>query len=554
MKNSKYIVSVVALSLLIASCDNNNELPENELGKAIPVRIHSLGMAAGNSEGLTRASSQKESEMVSSPVGDGMLLEMSIERDASSLRLGTLEYLVEGTYFRVIAVEAGTTNYYSHGDFVVGGESYLTSFYVHIGNEYDFICFSYNDDQPFSTSYTPGDPLPTPFDVDNTKDLLWWQSPASVTVTSSGVELDIKLEQKLAKVRVIVDCNYNKWKITDITTNKITIGSVATSGTINWLTGDLTAGSTADRGFTWSDITTDASQQTSDSLWVMPKASGTITVKILAGAISRNGLTSAPANDKPVTFTTALIAGVSYTIHIRLRTTIWARSNIYWEGNASSGYLTFVRAGTDVTKEGFQGLFFKFGSLFGISPEGVANSAFTNTTPVYSPNSSTPITNLSWDAIPRWNKAYGNVVNNDHTDQSVGDICEYLDSDYRLPKLGEFGTTNFTWDARQEGWVYSGSVGSADIGDAFGRYNLISNSRIFARNTTMDNVRFPAPGHRSYNAGELIGKGNGGNYWIGLAYDSEYDEAYMMSFMMLGLNASAHTSVHNAGSVRCVKK
>jgi hypothetical protein len=145
MKNTPLLSFVAALALFFASCDNKNELPDNDSsGKKVPVRIRSMGVAEGGSESHTRSSSQQEPEMISQPIGDGMLLEMSIKEDESPLR-DKIE-LTPGAYFRIIAVEAGTTKYYSHGDFIYGNPStLLTDFHVKVGKEFDYICLSFNE-------------------------------------------------------------------------------------------------------------------------------------------------------------------------------------------------------------------------------------------------------------------------------------------------------------------------------------------------------------------------------------------------------------------------
>jgi hypothetical protein len=516
------LFAVLALTTLFASCDRNDGLPNDELsGKAVHVRIRSLGMATVSSADLTRSFAQKGHEMVSKPIGDGLFLDMIIEPDTSLLRLGSLEYLTEGTYFRVIAVEAGTTNYYSHGDFVVGGSTSLTSFYVHVGSDYDFICFSYHDNQPLPTpSYVSGDPLPTPFNVGNTKDLLWWKSPTSVTVTASGVELDIQLKQKLVKAKVIVDCNSDQWKITGVTANKVSVGEIAIDGTIDWATGNLTAGTAADRGLIWSDITPDGTQQTSDSIWIMPKTSGTITVKIQANAVSRSGLSTIPSGDRSVAFTTALNEGVRYTIRVRLRLTRWAKSNIYWEGNASAGYLTFEPADGSTGKEYYQGVFFRWMSYVGITP--IAVNMGSTPAIVYVVGGSGWIpSKLSWNDIP----------------YKTGDICTRINSAYRIPTSDEFGSGS--WEA---------SSGAAISGNDFGTTDVKNNGGAYLWNTTLG-VSLPASGgissssnYSGSSAGERV------YYWTATSGSTNGGLAFLSpGFQDININ-------NNAFPIRCIKK
>jgi hypothetical protein len=300
-------------------------------------------------------------------------------------------------------------------------------------------------------------------------------------------------------MKVIVDCNAEQWKITGVTANKVSV-EVAIGGTVDWSTGTLTAGSVADRGFTWSDITPDGTQQTSDSTWVMPQASGTVTVKILANAISRSGLSTVPSNDRSIAFTTALNEGVCYTIRIRLRATVWARSNIYWEGNASSGYLTFEPADGNTGKEYYQGVFIRWKSLVGITPIAVDMGSTSGIVYIVSGSGWAP-SKLVWSSIPI----------------EEGDICTKINSAYRTPSSDEFGIGS--WES---------SSGTAISGDDFGRTDVKNNGGMYVWNNSLG-VILPASGflssYNSYNsadAGEHLyywtatrGSGDGGHTFIG---------------------------------------
>jgi hypothetical protein len=521
MKNMKIIGLVVVLALLFTACDKDNVLENKEVsGKEVAVRIRSMNVAEGASESLTRSALQK---MVSQPIGDGMLLEMSVKEDVSPLR-DKVE-LAPGTHFRVIAVTDGT-KYYSHGDYVYGSGTLTPSndFHVKIGQTYHFICISYNSSTlPSSSDYTVDSNLPTAFSVDKTKDLLWWHSTSAETITASGIDLDIILKQKLAKVKVKIDCDYNKWKI-GVGDDKVSIKDVALSDKMNLLTGDV-AGEAADTQlFSSFTATENATSQTSNELRIMPKASSTITVTVLEKAVSRDGVVTAfPSADKQVTLTTPLIIGTSYTITIRLRVPIFARSNIYWDATAEK--LTFVTAKEpptidDDTKAGYQGVFFKWGSLVGISPVG----NFSGSTDIYVPvvksslpastwkattgnamaanNTDFPTVSSNWttwteissssDApdtdIPYMDRRYAKAgettygrsntyvidaaLNLDTTYQGFrGDICQYLGktqaalSGYRLPTSYEFGSNSDTsWGAPNlNGWQINTAFPAANI-------------------------------------------------------------------------------------------
>jgi hypothetical protein len=162
IKKKALLVGLAAtLALFFAVCDRKEELPDNEsLDGYVAVRIRSISVSEGGSESPTRSVLQKEPEMISTPVSDGMLMEMSIKEDDSPLR-DKIE-LATGTHFRVIAA-TGTSNYYSHGDYIYGSGTLTPTndFHEKIDQSYSFTCISYNSATlPPTTGYTVGDALP----------------------------------------------------------------------------------------------------------------------------------------------------------------------------------------------------------------------------------------------------------------------------------------------------------------------------------------------------------------------------------------------------------
>jgi hypothetical protein len=526
MMKMKYIaLGMAGLALLFAACDSNNGLDNRELsGKEVSVRIRSMSVSEGGSENLGRAALERESEKISRPIGDGMLLEMSVKREESPLRKTEL---TPGTHFRVIAVSAGTSNYYSHGDYVYGGTlTPSTDFHVRIGQSYDYVCISHNDATlPDASGYVVGDPLPTSLTVDNTKDLLWCRIAGGGAVTAAGVELDITLNQKLAKVQVTVDCGYNSWNISGVGNGLVTIAAIPLTCTMNWLNGTL-SGTATDQGFSFAARTLPyTTTHESNVLRIIPTANNAV-LTLWPGAVLRDGKSAIPIGNKPVTFNAPLIAGVSYTVHVRLRTPIWARSNIYWDDttNPSKPTLTFVPAGSDTSKEGWQGVYFKWGSLAGMNPQG----SFTPSTIIYVPDGSdgwTTTTYSPYGYVPFWDNNYGNVLNSSYYGSHRGDICIYLSTathvvagNYRLPTAVELGygqNASASWEDRTDGWVPADTwlgplLLEGGIANMIGSSTPPDNS--FAQNVAMD-VLFPASGYYDQTGGTLCYVGSVGTYW-----------------------------------------
>jgi hypothetical protein len=165
-------------------------------------------------------------------------------------------------------------------------------------------------------------------------------------------------------------------------------------------------------------------------------------------------------------FTKTLVPGHSYILKLNFRRQVWAGSNIFWDGTK----LTFLPETTRAWEgQGYQGVYFMWGSLVGISPVG----NFNNTTKLFVP----PIINANWTehAITSSSKGWastnmldiprittGTLVSKDYLDDHSsrnylyseahdslnykGDICRYLTwnnaappGQWRMPNAREFG-------------------------------------------------------------------------------------------------------------------
>jgi hypothetical protein len=627
MKNNKHksLLATIVLSILFVSCDKSNDFPDNQLsGKLIPVSIRSLEVAGGGEEMEVRSASQREAERVSTAIGDGLLLEMSMEREESALRLvgdGDTHSLADNAKFRVIAVLHDNINnnkYVSHGDFTytTGPTEFhsIAPFHVEAGYSYDFVCISYNDgDLPATTGYTKGSVLPA-LSIDNhsKENVLWWKNSTAIAISSEeDTYLSITLKQRLAKVRVVLDCSYNGWKITNIDASKsITMGSVV-NGTMNLVTGAMGTAS-GNQTITWPSTLVagdEAIRQPSNGFYVIPKS---VSVTVPAEALTVDGnanRTKIPVTGGTGTFATALVSGGNYKLYVKLKTPIWARSNIYWDNSTQK--LTFVPAAAnpqdnDDTKRGYQGVFFRFGSLVGISPVG----DYDDNTVLYVPydypvnsrwkgrvrtevkaDTDIPAATDNWttwgsntaeatdipymdpvnfnEGTTAWDNAYviDGLRNTQEKYQSLrGDICQYLGATaadteegrklkgYRLPTANECGQNDVvSWTGRTDGWAPApGGFPAQTTNDADGTANMISASsnQSYAKNTIMGDVTLPASGCLNATGG-LFYVGTYGIYRTGSARGTA--NGYYLLFKNIDLS-STYANVRSYGiSVRCVK-
>lgn len=570
----KLPLALLALALLLSACDRSDELPAN--GQPLSVRIHSLSVTEERSKDLFRSGRQPE-ETVSIPLpDDNLLLEMAMERDAPTLRAGQKKELNPGALFRVIALEPGTSKYIAHGDFTVGGASTSPTFQIISGKQYDFLCISCNNANVPGGGYVKGVNLPT-FYSNGSEDFLWWKKEKVMVNSAADAELSIELNQMLAKLKVSMDCSYNGWNITNVATS-IYITSVATGGTINPGTGEVVSGLVT-HYFKWP-LKSPATQQLSEQVTIMPRPSSTLLVTVPANTVTRHGLSSVPSTLIYGRFTTAVQPGASYTLRVRFRTPIWAGSNIYWEGDANSGRLTFDPTG-QTQNVGYQGVFFKFGSLVGISPALVnGDASFSSNLPLYVPDlqSSTnwkPSTAgaenyAKWENIPFMDDSYYANSGRGRDDAAVidasqhnpgihtgfrGDICQYLGAKdprlagYRLPTANEFGAVS--------SWSRHGSFisGNNTIGTPFGRTDLLSsaNNRGYARNPAMGNVILPTSGFRHADGSLKATVGYDGYYWP--ASEHTAGEALIFEYYGGTINYPIRSLNRSyAFPIRCIKK
>ncbi len=268
----------------------------------------------------------------------------------------------------------------------------------------------------------------------------------------------------------------------------------------------------------------------------------------------------------------------------------WAGSNIYYDGSK----LTFDAAGV-TTNEMYQGLFFKWGSLVGISPVGANtswNGTSTNSQCVYVPTggtgwsqdypgeASSPYSSYAnWDNIPYISSGTGAyaagqlaVSISDATEANAynaktGDICKYLSATgavtgkWRLPTSYEFqleGGTSTSWDNNvtwaQDG-TFSDVTSSTSSSYVNGKFvNSTNNPRAIQshpnKTSPSRTTSFPASGYRT-SVGPLFYVGRYGYNWSGSAHSSSVYAMYYSSSNVRSADINNRTSGY---AVRCVRE
>jgi hypothetical protein len=265
-----------------------------------------------------------------------------------------------------------------------------------------------------------------------------------------------------------------------------------------------------------------------------------------------------PLTNKSVTFAQALDENTSYTVVVDVRANRWAWSNIYWDAtlNDGDGAMTFDRTLVDLSHQYYHGIFFKWGSLVGRwAPQAsgldasylyIPNDVVTKTW--VGPKNISETIWASFTDIP-YNGDYVSTTGSylyQHPNYSsyLGDICSYIDDDWRLPNILEMTVTTPEMGAiaTDYSWV-SGSVASSNL-DGTGMITSGGEHR-----GSSGFVFFPAPGGvMTYLTGSPTTEVNNSYcFWhlSGNSLNPQYYNVFMISDF-----APRFTTY----SVRCIKK
>jgi len=232
----------------------------------------------------------------------------------------------------------------------------------------------------------------------------------------------------------------------------------------------------------------------------------------------------------------------------------WAGCNIYYD--AVAGHLTFDGVG-DRTHEQYQGVYFQWGSLWGISPLG----NWSGTTILYPPGggSGTAISYgyTTWnsaphipdDSIPGSNSPERHYLGEIHNPASgIGDICKYLTDqgwapagNWRMPTSNEFET-----QANYSAWTAGVNAAANAQGTA-----AFASGRTKNDTSTSTTPFYPAAGVRIFADGTLANVGTYGYYRSATVYGINAWGLVFSNTVMATRNSNNRTY---GFSVRCVRE
>jgi hypothetical protein len=577
MKGKYIALGLIGLMMLLAACEKDGA--EVGSGRKVEVRFSASSAGYGANDEALRSVKDIKPETVVVPLNDDIYLSASLIPDTIE-ELRDAVFLNDNQKIRFAAFNGSTL--------VAGPVTYTYSTYTGkftpdggtpLGVEpgttnYRFVAYSYYGNPT-------ADPVGTSVTWD--KDLVWGYKEKQIPNTYLGRDVDITMGHKFLKVRVKIDASTIASAMKNITNVRIVGGK--TGGSISLRDGELTGGTDVSQtvsGFSG----TNPSQTSTDQYMFYPSPTKVAIEKLTLTIAGKDSIFENVEAD----FTQALAGGVNYTLVVDIRENQWARSNIYWEGDDSAGKLTF-----DVKEkghQGYQGVFFKWGSLVGISPAQPASddNSFSSNVPVYVPAATAsgwaPSSYDTWNEIPYWDSSFGEVIDATKYSEFRGDICQYLNPKYRLPRIDEFFGTAvldlYYWDATMSvanGWVKGDGTFMATIyaggaaGDKYGRADLLSTSNgvgtvLGAAILQTMNVAFPASGYRrqdiigppySASSGGLLQVGYSGLYWSSNTYfaDSYFASQYLyftVARLWYGYENPPHDGRSFGYPIRCIKK
>jgi hypothetical protein len=498
------------------------------------------------------------------PVEGALKIYATLEEEEEQLRV--LETIVPGTKVRIVAFNNSNV-YVDDNEYTVGVGGVLesaTALELPDEGTYKFVAYSLN-----TTTSTPTYAASIgPYSADGADDVL---CGSLTTAVSEGVNtVPIKMYHMFSKVTVIATTT-SLGGTPPI--NEITAALSGYEANLDVPNAAFAKGTAEDQTMNWQPFSA-STTVTSDERKVY--AGGEANTYITIPSVKING--TAYVGLAPAQFAKLLEPGKRYTLTVAFKNLEFAGSNIYWKavanGPQAPGYLTFDGAG-ETTNQMYQGVFFLWGSLVGVSPAGNVNVALSIVEKVYIPtyNSGSPswstdniavddILNISDGFPPSPLDPAGTYLIDDERNTldywnvRKGDICRYLSENgygpggrYRMPVGYEYTGTMMPYGEKanydDSNWTKAGifSSSAVNVSSTYddGTFSISGGS------SHNSGVVFPASGMKGSNVWptmqsketRLVGVGVSCTYWSASMY-GEYGVApqVLRGVFILAINSS----------------
>jgi hypothetical protein len=551
------------LGYLLSSCEK--ELIGEGSGRKVAV---SVSLSSSDYVDATRSSAAPLSEEKSSLIslGDGLYARTTLTEEPADELRATVS-LVEGQKVCLAAFkgatntqEGSTANYIYSGGKLLPADPFAPLFVTENAN-YTIVAYSY---------YNNPSVYPVIANIDSSNQLLWGKS-AQKYITMTDATVSITMAQQFAMVKIVITSTNLPGAPNITAVSGVTIDS-GTQCSLSVWNGTMNTGTPATQSFTFSTVGSSVVTSTPRTIYTTT----TPVVRVVIGSISLAGRVE-PVQAFTAHFLAAsdMLAGHSYVFTVDLKNIHYAGSNVYWD--SSNSKLTFEPYGYTGEKSFYQGLYFKWGSLVGVSPK---NRLFGSSTPIYYPtdDNNCTATSGSVSAIQAMDIPAGTGglatdyvttfnLGNPSYSFKLGDICQWIDGNYRLPRAEEVfsGETRvINWSATSAiGWKKGTNSGGAAItfpaaavhqddvleedGTSVLDYDTYAHFGAgFA--TAQGGVVLPASGMASQSGRGAVG--TIGEYWSS-SYSSSTVTMFGFDDTEFYLRNDALTFLH---TIRCVKK
>jgi hypothetical protein len=541
----KVVALVISLSLFLLACEK--DIAKRGSGKKVTINFTVDRGDYGLDRQITRSEKRNDlkAETVYISLNDSCFLAATLMPEPTEDLRDSAPF-APGQKIRFVAYDGATEEdsaiyTWDGGKFVpdedpLGVES-------DNGVTYHFVAYSFF-----------GDPEAEPDEEDveaeilPAQDLVWGEKDQEIHNTFTGRTVPILMKHKFSRVRVQVDAS-TIWDatITDVEGVVIAGGKKAD---LTVRTGTLAASSAMGSDVTatleeWVSID-DEKAILSDDVVFYPSLTK-VTIESLD--IEIEGVPYPTIENIELPFSNTLTANTSYTVVVDIRANRWAYSNIYWDGslNSGTGGLTFDKKRTNPSHEDYQGVFFKWGSLTGISPVDLYYPILY-IPPIHAENwiSSLRIgggSSLVWQYIPY--NLYEAIPSITPYNFYTGDICSYLDNAWRIPDESDIFARVLIIGAYDTGSDPNDETGRGSMGSGGVAISFPLSGSVF----------LPASGRRDHSWGELSGVGNECFYWT-----REEDRRWGLSAATFGFtyyNSSYTRDILDQEyglPVRCIRK
>jgi len=556
----RYIYCVVAvimllcgLTYLLSSCTEIVDGPAGKKGKGVRIPVNfsvHIGTHSDEEEVQARSLNAKN-EPVTDMVrvkGD-VYMYATLEEDHPVTTRAATTNLPDGSLVRIAAYNTSTPIplFEDTATYIASSGELLPLYnglFVPDNEDYRFVAYSLNT-HPMPNQNATTLTLMDLFAYYPNADWLWGFTDTTQPITASDVEsIDITLNHLLTRVRVEATTEaifpaVNINRIGQTTLHPPYEGRLNLdlfSGVLTTSSGITATGLQITRWRNilpppaspeaWGTGTGNLNSQNveSDYVYIFTNKADTNSLKL-----NNLNIGGSELGDFQFRITKRLLPGHSYTIKLNFRELVWSGSNVYWDDATQK--LTFLPETTPEAAQGYQGVYFMWGSLVGISPQetndpssiilyvplsgsswgkryAATQTEWTGTTMADIPRIKTGefITNASWldDHSTR------NYLFDIPTPAYLtGDICKYLtergdapEGEWRMPNAREFGAS-----AADYNLFYLNAGWSSSAVDVEGTSNFLAPPFYsYAIKTTASNKKtiFPGGGYRMYENGSVI--------------------------------------------------